>query len=290
MMTPFPYSAARVGLLLSVSAFLFGPAARAGTLLLTAQSFAVLGASAVTNTGSSTISGDLGVYAGSAISGLPPGIVSEGSIHTTDAVAQQAQIDETNAYRTLAMLPSTVNESGVDLGGKTLLPGVYWFSTSAQLTGALTLDFQGLSNALFVFQIGSTLTTASSSTVTVINGNASDGIFWQVGSSATLGTGTTFAGNLLALTSITLNTSAKIECGRAFAQTGAVTLDGNVISSNCAANDFGSGRSDFGSAGFSPASSLTVPEPGGAWLLGIGLFGVVVKRSAPKEEGDAHAS
>jgi len=263
---------------------LCGPSgAFAGTLLLTAQSFAVLGASTVTNTGSSTISGNLGLYAGTSITGFQtvdggPGLVSQGTIHATDAVAHQAQIDETNAYVTLAMLPFTVDESGVDLGGKMLHPGVYFFSSSAQLTGALTLDFQNLSNALFVFQIGSTLTTASSSSVTVVNGNSSDGIFWQVKSSATLGTGTTFAGNILALDSITLNTSAKIECGRALAQTGAVTLDTNTISDNCAVNNFGSGLSDFGSGGFSPTSSIAIvtPEPGALLLLGVGLLGILL--------------
>jgi len=286
MENPLARIPAGMGLVVSLAVLLSGPpAALASTLLLTAQSFAVLGASTVTNTGSSTISGNLGVYGGSAVTGFPPGTVSQGIIHATDAVAQQAQIDETNAYVALSLLPFTVDESGVNLGGKTLDPGVYFFSSSAQLTGALTLDFEGLSNAMFVFQIGKTLTTASSSSVSVINGNSTDGIFWQVGSSATLGTSTIFAGNILADASITLNTGAKIECGRAFAQTGAVTLDTNVISGNCAANDFGSGRSDFGSSGFSPSSSdvAAVPEPGTLLLLGVGLLGVMVKRSGGHE-------
>jgi type VI secretion system secreted protein VgrG len=273
-------------MLVSMVVLLCGaPAAFAGSVLMTAQSFAVLGASTVTNTGSSTISGNLGVYAGTATPGFPPGLVSDGTIHATDGVAHQAQIDETNAYITLANLPFTVDETGVDLGNKTLHPGVYFFSQSAQLTGPLTLDFQNLSNALFVFQIGSTLTTASNSSVSVINGNSTDGIFWQVGSSATLGTSTVFAGNILADASVTLNTSAKIECGRAFAQTGAVTLDTNVISDNCVTNDFGSGRSDFGSGGFSPASTSlnVVPEPGTLLLSGISLLGVVVKHSGRKK-------
>jgi type VI secretion system secreted protein VgrG len=118
----------------------------------------------------------------------------------------------------------------------------------------------------------------------VTNGTSSDGIYWQVGSSATLGTSTTFAGNILALASITLNTSAKIECGRAFAQTGAVTLDTNVISSDCGVQDFGSGRSDFGSNGFSSSGGLTVttPEPGSFLLLGISLAIVAAKGAARK--------
>src|SRR5579872_176640 len=203
MENPLARIPAGMGLVVSLAVLLSGPpAALASTLLLTAQSFAVLGASTVTNTGSSTISGNLGVYGGSAVTGFPPGTVSQGIIHATDAVAQQAQIDETNAYVALSLLPFTVDESGVNLGGKTLDPGVYFFSSSAQLTGALTLDFEGLSNAMFVFQIGKTLTTASSSSVSVINGNSTDGIFWQVGSSATLGTSTIFAGNILADASI----------------------------------------------------------------------------------------
>jgi hypothetical protein len=240
----------------------------------------VLGASTITNTGSSTISGSVGLFGGSSITGFPPGLVTQGTIHTTDAVAQQAQTDETTAYQILAALPSRVNESGTDLGGLTLTPGVYSFSSTAALNGALTLDFQGLSNALFIFQVGSTLTTGSSSTIQVINGSATDGIYWQVGSSATLGSSTAFAGNILALTSITLVSGAKIECGRAFAQTGAVTMDTNVISNNCSVDNFGSGRSDFGSGGFSSAGTTAVaaPEPAGFLLLGIGLLVVLPNR------------
>jgi type VI secretion system secreted protein VgrG len=269
---------ARVGALVLMAVLLCHPSvAFAGTILGTAQSFAVLGASTVTNTGSSTISGNLGVYAGSSITGFPPGLVSEGTIHTTDAVAQQAQTDETLAYLTLKSLPFSANESGTDLGGLTLTPGVYRFSSAASLNGSLTLDFQGNSNALFVFQVGSTLITGSGASVDVINGTGSDGIFWQVGSSATLGTGTTFAGNILALASVTMNTSSKIECGRAFAQTGAVTLDSNVISDNCSVNDFSSGRSDFGSAGFSASGNIqAVPEPGTVPLLCMGLLALTL--------------
>jgi hypothetical protein len=195
-----------------------------------AKTFAVLGASTVTNTGNSVLTGDLGVSPGLAITGFPPGIVT-GTTHAGDAVALQAQIDVTTAYNALASQPCNTVLTGQDLGGMTLTPGVYCFSSSAQLTGILKLDAQLNPNAVFVFQIGSTLTTASSSLVQVINtGGGSDcNVFWQVGSSATLGTTTTLAGSILALTSITLTTGANVS-GQALARNGAVTLDGNAVS------------------------------------------------------------
>jgi uncharacterized protein with beta-barrel porin domain len=196
--------------------------------LLTAGSFGVLAGSTVTNTGSTVINGNVGVSPGSAITGFPPGIVN-GTIHAADAVALQAQIDDTNAYNVLAGRPITTNLTGQDLGGKTLIAGVYGFNTSAQLTGTLTLNGQGNPNSVFIINIGSTLTTASGSSISLINGAQGGNVFFRVGSSATLGTSTSFTGDILALTSITLNTSAKIICGDALAQNGAVTLDGNTI-------------------------------------------------------------
>ncbi len=207
----------------------------ADALLGTAQSFAVLGGSTVTNTGTTNIVGDVGVTPGTAIVGFPPGIVapgkpgSTGTLHASDALAISAHNAVITAFNTLAGLPSTANLTGQDLGGLTLAPGVYTFSSAAQLTGTLTLNAAGDPNARFVFQIGSTLTTASSSVVNVINGGSPDNVFWQVGSSATLGTTTVFEGNILALTSITLNTRASIACGRALAINGAVTLDTNFL-------------------------------------------------------------
>jgi hypothetical protein len=247
---------------------MLGVSAYAGTV----DSFAVLAGSTVTNTGTSTVNGNLGVWPGSAVTGFPPGIVGGGVIHATDAVAQQAQSDLTSAYTSLAAMPFTVNLTGQDLGGLTLTSGVYHFDTSAQLTGALTLNAQGSDSAFWVFQIGSTLTTASVSSVQVINGGPHDSLYWQVGSSATLGTGTTFEGNIVALTSITLNTSATIPCGRALARNGAVTIDTNVISIGCSgAGSTGSG----GSGGFAGGSSSTfasIPEPGSFALLGLGAL------------------
>ena len=193
----------------------------------TAQSYAVLGGSTVTNTGPTVVNGDLGLSPGSSVTGFPPGVLN-GTLHIADAGAIQAQIDTTNAYNNLAGQASNANLSGQDLGGMTLTTGVYTFSSSAQLTGTLTLDAQGDANAVFIFQIGSTLTTASSSVVSLTNGASPCKVFWQVGSSATIGTTTTFVGSILALTSITLNTGATVS-GRALARNGAVTMDSNVF-------------------------------------------------------------
>ena len=193
------------------------------------SSFAVLGGSTVTNTATPTmVTGNLGVSPGSAVTGFPPGIVTGGTIHAADLVAAQAQTDLTATYNNLASTACNTDLTGQDLGGKTLTPGVYCFSTSAQLTGTLTLDAQGNPNAVFVFKIGSTLTTASAASVLLINGGSSCGIFWQVGSSATLGIGTSLLGSVAALTSITLNTGASVS-GRILARNGAVTLDNSHV-------------------------------------------------------------
>ena len=205
-----------------------GPAA-AQISLGTAQNFGVLGGSTVTNTGATTVTGDVGVSPGTAVTGFPPGLVVGGSIHNNDAVAVQAQSDLTIAYNAIATTPCTVDLTGQNLGGLTLTPGVYCFSSSAQLTGALTLDALGNPDALFLFKIGSTLTTSSGASVTVINGGTScNQVYWQVGSSATIGTGSLFAGDILALTSITLTTGAETS-GRVLARNGAVTLDTNDV-------------------------------------------------------------
>lgn len=215
-----------------IAAFLFSPAkAFAQIPLGTAQGFAVLGGSTVTNTGASLITGDLGVSPGSSVSGFPPGVVN-GTIHAADGVAAQAQADLTTAYNTAAGSPCSADLTGQNLGGLTLTPGVYCFTSTAFLTGTLTLDFQGNPNAFFLFKVGSALTTSSASSVAFINNGGSPcpaNLYWQIGSSATLGTGSTFAGNILALTSITLTTGASL-AGRALARNGAVTLDTNNVS------------------------------------------------------------
>lgn len=208
-------------------------------ILGTAETYGVLAGSTVTNTGSSVIMGNVGVAPGLAVVGFPPGIVlPPGTIHAGDASAAQAQSDLTTAYNALRALPTQVDLTGQNLGGLNLGPAVYSFANSAQLTGLLTLNGQGNSAAQFVFNIGTTLTTASSSVVLLINGANGNNVYWTVGSSATLGSTSVFAGNILADQSITSNTGATITCGRALAQNGAVTLDSNTITL-CAANGGG---------------------------------------------------
>jgi hypothetical protein len=196
----------------------------------TAQNFAVLGASTVTNTGPSVITGDLGVSPGTAVTGFPPGTIMNGVIYSADATSLQAQSDATTAYGNLAAQACTTTYgTPTDIGGLTLTPGVYCFASSAQLTGMLTLDGGGNPNAVFVFKTGSTLTTASNASVRLTNSAQECKVFWQVGSSATLGTGTTFVGAVIALASITIETDSTL-AGRALALNGAVTLDSDKVS------------------------------------------------------------
>jgi hypothetical protein len=184
----------------------------------------VLAGQAVTNTGPSTTTGDLGLTPGSAITGFPPGVVS-GTVHAADATALQAQIDLTAAYSDAAgRAPHAIVSA--DLGGQTLTPGVYYSASSMSLTGTvpLTLDAGDDPDAVFLFQVGSTLITGSGSSVNLIGSASTCNVFWQVGTSATLGTESTFAGSILALTSITATTDAVVH-GRLLARNGAVTLD-----------------------------------------------------------------
>jgi Ice-binding-like len=197
-----------------------------------AASFAVLGASTVTCTNAAAITGDVGVWPGSAITGFPDCTLT-GTLQAGNGVAKQAHKDATTAYNALAgaTCPAINNLTGLDLGSlpNPLEPGVYCFSSSAELTGTLNLTGGGI----YIFQIGSTLTTATDASVVINNAqpcDASSDVFWQVGSSATIGTGTAFAGNILASISITMVSKATLLDGRAIALTGAVTLDANTIS------------------------------------------------------------
>jgi hypothetical protein len=231
-----------LGLIFFTAAGVLHPEARAQITLGTADAFSVLAGTTVINTGFSVIDGgNVGVSPGSAIVGFPPGVVVPPYVlHPADGVALQAQTDLTTAYNSAAGLSPNMDLTGQDLGGLTLVPGVYSFSSSAQLTGPLTLNYLGNPDAQFVFQIGSTLTTASASSVLSLNGGLGAGcnVFWQVGSSATLGTATAFTGHILALADITLTTGASLD-GSALARNGRVTLDNNRIT-NLPCDDQGS--------------------------------------------------
>ncbi|TQJ29973.1 ice-binding family protein [Microbacterium sp. SLBN-146] len=189
----------------------------------TAAPFSVLGASTVTNTGPSVLNGDLGLSPQTSITGFPPGIVN-GTIHPTDAVAAQAQIDLTTAYNVAASLSPTATGLG-DLVGQSLTPGVY-SGGALSLTGALTLA--GTAESVWVFQAASTLTIATGSIITITGGASACNVFWQIGSSATIQGGAQFVGTVMAAESITAETAATI-AGRLLASNGAVTLDTNTI-------------------------------------------------------------
>jgi type VI secretion system secreted protein VgrG len=223
----------------------------------TAASFAVLaGTPAVTNTGPTTIQGDLGISPAAAVTGFPPGTVS-GTIHAADAVALQAQSDLGIAYTDAAGRTSATALAGGTLGGKTLVPGVYTGGALA-LTGTLTLDGQQDPNAVWIFQAGSSLVTASSSVVRFINGAQPCNVFWQVTSSATLGSGSAFAGSILALTSVTLGSGVTLD-GRALARNGDVTLiDDTIMPAICSA------ASATASPSASPSASPTASASAGA--------------------------
>jgi hypothetical protein len=222
----FGASVVGIGLLVAVVGGGSASAATAPVGLGTAGAFAVMGASTVTNTGFSVISGSLGVSPGTAVTGFPPGVVLNGSIHAADATAGQAQQDITTAYNDVAGRPVTAAVTA-DLAGQTLLPGVYDGGTLS-LTGTLTLDAQSDAGAVFILRAASTLTTASASRVLLTAGTNPCGVFWLVGSSAALGTGSTLVGTVLAQTAITAGTGADVT-GRLLARTAAVTLDDTKV-------------------------------------------------------------
>jgi hypothetical protein len=202
-------------------------AAATSVPLGTAESFVVLAGAGITNTGATTLDGDIGTYPTQSITGTATMTIT-GTNHAGDAVTQGAKTDLVTAYGVAAGQGPT-SPISADLGGQTLVPGVYNSASSLGLTGALTLDAEGDPNAVFVFQAGSTLTAASGSQVVLINGTQACNVFWQIGSSATLGTGSMFRGSILAQTSITVTTGVVI-IGRVLALDGAVTLDTNTIS------------------------------------------------------------
>ena len=207
-------------------------AAEGAVGLGTAASYAVLAGETVTNTGPSTVVGDIGLHPGTAVDGFPPGMVTDGVIHAADDPALAAKAALGTAYDDAASRSST-GAITADLGEQTLLPGVYT-GDALQLSGTLTLDAQGDAGAVFIFQAASSLTTASGSTVSLINGAGACNVFWQVTSSATLGTGSTMVGTVMALTSIWAGTNAHIQ-GRLLARNGEVTLDSNTFSrASCA--------------------------------------------------------
>jgi len=283
-----------IGLALATSCYSAASASSLPLLGATAATFAVLGgAGGITSSGATTINGNVGAAPTNTIVGFPPALITGGGL-TTTAMAQQARDDALVAYNFLALQSPTQNLTGTDLGGLTLTPGVYRFSSSAQLTGALTLNAQGADNAVFIFEIDGSLTTANSAAVYVINGGPSDGVFWQVGGSATLGNDTQFEGNILANTSITLNPFASIGCGRALAginaASGAVTMaNANNVAidagSGCVGG-YGGGYQSTADGGFQliggeviGGGSTNVPEPASlALLFGASLSGLLIAR------------
>lgn len=261
-----------VGLIIVLGLFVLNPLTASGAQppvgLGTTKSFAVLAGQGVTNTGATVINGNLGTSPNPAVSGFPPGNVN-GAIHTADAVALQAQSDLTTAYNDAAGR-TPVKTIATELGSRTRLPGVYKSGSGTfQITGTLTLDAQGDPSAVFIFQMAATLVTASSSDVRFVRGAQPCNVFWQVGSSATLGTNSSFSGNILALTSIQVQTGVTV-VGRVFARNASVTLDADTITrATCAA--------------VAPPSQVTpipssAPQTGGgsteglqdAWLFLIG--------------------
>ena len=284
----------------AVSILLYGTSSGSAAPLLGTDlaSFAVLGASTVTNVPTSTVVGSVGVSPGSAITGFnsSPGVatadpqVTGGTVQATTAVAGQGHIQLGNAIVNLGLMGAGTLLSA-DLVGLTLFPGVYTVPAGvSNLTGTVTLNGQGNANAAWVFQMASTLITSSGSVVNVINTGSGAGVFWDVGSSATLGTTTSFQGNILALQSITLNTGATIGCGRALAENGAVTMDQNTIGTGCDRTTGGQGSNGFsgglsvatGASGETPAFlpfadvNGAIPEPASLPIFVAGLVGLAL--------------
>ncbi|MDX6697207.1 MAG: hypothetical protein QOE65_604 [Solirubrobacteraceae bacterium] len=227
--------------------------------LATAGPFVVLGGQEATNSGASVLYGDLGVSPGTSLTGFDAAVVN-GVTHNNDGVADQAQSDLTAAYDIAAAEPVAPADdlTGTDLGNRTLTAGNYGYTSTAQLTGTLTLDAEGDPNARFVFEIGSSLTTAPGSSVALINGASPCNVFWQVGSSATIDTTTAFQGNVMALTSIELKNGASV-LGRVLARNGTVSLINNVLDSSMCNPGSTTPPTSTGSSGSSSGSGTTTP-------------------------------
>jgi Ice-binding-like len=250
----------------------------------TADSFAVLAGQTVTNIGPSAINGDLGVAPGTAVAGLLPVV---GTIHTADAVAAQAQSDLTTAYDDAAGRNAPF-AAPADLGGLTLTAGLYSSASSLGLTGAVTLDAEGDPDAVFVFQAGSTLITAAASHVNLINGAQPCNVFWQVGSSATLGTTSVFAGTVMALTSISMNNGVTVQ-GRALARNGSVTLINDTINApRCAPGTTGGGGTSSSPArigGIGGGATIPAVAPVLGQIVNLDLRAGTVKVKGPGAPG-----
>jgi type VI secretion system secreted protein VgrG len=268
-------AAACAGLLFSTSIALI--AGTRGPVLGCSRNFAILSGSEVLNRGGSRIYGDLGVKSGAALTGFPPGAVFDGIVYRGGDVVPDAQFDAFAAYHRLKRLPSSPIASAIEgnLGGRTFLPGVYSLDGSARVRGTLRLDAQGADDAVFVFQIGTTLLTAKNATVKILNRGRGDAVYWQVGSSAKLGEATSFEGSILAQKDITLEARASIRCGRAFTLTGPIALDRSSVSIACESPEGPSPGFGFVATGLyiheggaipAPGTVNSSPEPGTFWL------------------------